>query len=127
MRHVLECVDELVATNNRLNRRCQESESAARTKVEEVLRAGPSLGRALSAWAAGDYRRRLEEAEKKIIPEELRKTALEALKSICVAAPPQTLGICTQDTHGFEACPCIRCRCDVVRAILLGHVLPKGI
>lgn len=52
----------LKETLTRLNRRCQEAESAARTKVDEVLRAGPSLGRALSAWAAGDCRRRLEAA-----------------------------------------------------------------
>lgn len=50
-------------TNNRLHRRCQEAESAARTKVEEVQRAGPSLGRALAAWSAGDQRRRAEAAE----------------------------------------------------------------
>lgn len=61
-----DCLHEEVAqlreSLSRLNRRCQEAESAARIKVEEVIRAGPSLGRALSAWAAGDYKRRLDAA-----------------------------------------------------------------
>lgn len=51
-----EMVRGLRETNARLNRRAQDAESAAATKVEEVLRAGPSLGRALSAYAAKLYR-----------------------------------------------------------------------
>lgn len=52
----------LKETNSRLNRRCQEAESAASVKVEEVLRAGPSLGRSLACWAAADCSRKLEAA-----------------------------------------------------------------
>ena len=52
----------LKETVSRLNRRCQDAESAARVKVEEVQKAGPSLGRALAGWAAGDYKRQLEDA-----------------------------------------------------------------
>lgn len=60
------CVSKLKETIKRLNRRCQEAESAATTKVEEVRKAGPSLGRALAGWAAADCNRKLEEAKKTI-------------------------------------------------------------
>jgi hypothetical protein len=65
------CVAKLRETITRLNRRCQEAESAACVKVEEVRKAGPSLGRALAGWAAADYRRKYEEAQKEI--ESLKK------------------------------------------------------
>lgn len=56
------CVAKLKETITRLNRRCQEAESAACVKVEEVQKAGPSLGRALAGWSAGNYRRKYEES-----------------------------------------------------------------
>ncbi len=58
-----EDIRSLQATNKKLNRRCQQAESAAAVNVEAVKRAGGSLGRALAGWAAGDYKRKLEAAE----------------------------------------------------------------
>lgn len=125
-RPLLACVAELRATNNRLNRRCQEAESAARTKVEEVLRAGPSLGRALSAWAAGDYRRRLEEAEKRIpLPKNI-DLACSALEGILQEFDAQPRSPCL-GTSAFPNCPCVRCRCSVVFSVLRGQFLVNGI
>ncbi len=77
------CSDEVTrlrGTAKTLNRRCQKAESAARTKVDEVLRAGPSLGRALSGWAAGDYKRRLATMERWY--KALRKKAEWALRGL---------------------------------------------
>lgn len=56
----------LKETNGRLNRRCQQAESAAAVNVEAVMRAGGSLGRALAGWAAGDYKRQLEASEAEV-------------------------------------------------------------
>lgn len=58
---LIEEIHRLRETISALNRRCQRAESAALTKVEEVRKAGPSLGRALAGWAAGRYRTALEE------------------------------------------------------------------
>lgn len=133
LRHILECVAELAGTNNRLNRRCQEAESAARTKVDEVLRAGPSLGRALSAWAAGDYRRRLEEAEKrlkeaekKIAPPELVEKACGALRELAAHALDIPEHVPCNPGLGFS-CPCARCRHDAVNAVLRGNFHLTGL
>jgi hypothetical protein len=57
-------VEELKATNTRLNRRCQEAESAARETAEKVKAKGMSLGRGLAGWSAGDLRRQLDEIRK---------------------------------------------------------------
>lgn len=65
-------------TITRLNRRCQEAESAARVKVEEVRKAGPSLGRALAGWAASDYRQKYEAALKEIKDLKNKSKAQEA-------------------------------------------------
>lgn len=54
-------------TISRLNRRCQEAESAASIKVEDIRKQGGSFGRALAAWSAGDQRRKAEAAEAKIV------------------------------------------------------------
>lgn len=65
------CVTKLRETLTRLNRRCQEAESAACVKVEEVRKSGPSLGRALAGWAAANYQRKYDAAQKEI--EDLKK------------------------------------------------------
>lgn len=54
-------VERLRASNKALNLRAQKAESAALTKLEEVQRAGPSLGRGLANWAASDYKRKYED------------------------------------------------------------------
>jgi prefoldin subunit 5 len=79
-------------TVSRLNRRCQEAESAARTKVEEVLKAGPSLGRALSAWAAGDYKRQLDDTKLQLGESRANIRALDdAWRDILASLPEGTL------------------------------------
>lgn len=54
--------DALRETNSKLNRRCQSAESAARETVEAIAKKGPSFGRALAAWAAGDWKQKYEAA-----------------------------------------------------------------
>lgn len=76
-------------TVTRLNRRCQEAESAANVKVEEIRKQGGSFGRALAAWSAGDQRRRAENAER--LNGELRETLA------WIKANPHG--------HGLGACP----------------------
>jgi uncharacterized protein with PhoU and TrkA domain len=75
-KHTVECCCDDVALENaalrekvnELNRRCQRAESAALTKVDEVRRSGPSLGRALAGWAAERYRKALEEIRQLVHP-----------------------------------------------------------
>lgn len=71
-------ISELRESVSRLNRRCQDAESAARTRLEEVQRAGPSLGRALAGWAAGDYKRQLEDANRRTEDLRLQLQAAES-------------------------------------------------
>lgn len=49
-----------------IRRRCDAAEKAARTKVDEVQRAGPSIGRSLAQWAARDAERRATELAAKL-------------------------------------------------------------
>lgn len=61
--------DELAAareTVRRLNRRCQSAERGLAEKVDELQRAGPSLGRALANAAATMYREQLADANAKL-------------------------------------------------------------
>jgi hypothetical protein len=110
-RPVIDCIKALQASNSRLNLRCQAAESAAQTKVEEVLRAGPSLGRALAGWAAGDYRRRLEEAEKKILSAETKRRIMLEIEAI--AAKSAQLP-CSKDS----GCECVAHRLERINALL---------
>lgn len=50
-----------------MQRRAQAAESAARVTVEEVRRAGVSLGRSLSQWAAADLDRRLKLLQEQVL------------------------------------------------------------
>ena len=95
---LLKTRDDLRATNKRLNRRCQDAESAARVKVEEVQRAGGSIGRALAGWAAGDYRRRL--AIGKRLYDALRAKAEWAMRGLNMLAEKEAKR--TEST--FEGC-----------------------
>lgn len=112
---VAQATGELRETITRLNRRCQEAESAARVKVEEVQKAGPSLGRALAGWAAADYRRKYEEAQKEI--EKLKEVMGKAM--LPYKTCPSCGGECpyrNQDyvSHGYYCDPCHRTfSCDL--------------
>jgi hypothetical protein len=98
------CVAKLRETITRLNRRCQEAESAACVKVEEVQKAGPSLGRALAGWSAGNYRRKYDEAQKEI--EEIKKNPPKAasyLEAATLLRKPPDWAQLGEFADGWEA------------------------